>query len=643
MEAMHVLLRREGFWRVLAHLGCWVAAAYLLSLPWLAADTLIHVKMGERIASEPGFPRDDVFSYGETKPIESTQWLSEVILYLVYTRFGEPGLIGFKWILGLLSMILVFLCARMNGASRFTAHLGVLLTAVLIAYFLNMRPRQFSLIFFPLLLIFLHRLPRLPPFAPLFYLPFRVAWLNMHGEVLLGDLLVLVFVGAALLERVFRHLPGALASQPLSAAHLWFFLPVLLLLFPSNALNPYRPPAAGKAYAPTLPVHDLLTEWQRFQFLNPINRHVFFYLIFALGVFLYAWRTASLREAGIFGLFWFFPFYVQRTVPVTAVVTTPLVAAWLSRTCRPPSEPERGAGHSGPSVLVSALRKYKHPLLLTCCPVAIAYMFNVPFGWHIEQGLFDPERRPRAVHPVDAVHFIRLNRPPGRMYNDFDWGAYLIFHLYPDYQVALDARFTAVYREDYLQEAMNVMYGHPDWEKFLDKHKVSWVLIKKNRPLYGLLDRSRRWVWIYEDDWAAIFMRRSKVTEDFLKRAFEWKLSYPRSAIFERGFGAALVRRGEFDRALDFLLRAQKKLPEDPLILDWMAVAYIGKGERDRALQALKEAINVDPSYANAHAHLALWYAEEGQVDSARRHAEEALRHDPHNPIALDIKEALLR
>lgn len=637
MVAMHVL-RREAFWRPVILLGCWVVAVAFFSFPWIASDTLIHIKMGERILREPGFPRDDIFSYGETKPIESTQWLSEVLLYQIHHRYGEAGVRLLKTFLGLLTLLMVYRLARLYGAKFAGSCLAMLAAVFLTAYFLNARPRQFSLLLLVLFAALLHR-SRDRPSLLLLYLPLKLLWVNLHGEYMVADGLLLICLAAGSLERLFPHLPASLAASPPQAK--WLRVAGLTLLFswPLNAANPYtRKVHSEEALSVLAPAMEkLLTEWIPLQWFNPLNYHVLAYLLTGLCLLALAYQKVSLTQAATLLALLLLPLLAQRAVPTMAVLTAPMLAALAAHVSLPRLRYPPVGARASPHLAEG----WRLTLVFLFALIGSLYMLKVPFATHLARGLFNPELRPRAMHPVDAVHFLRLNRPPGRIYNDFDWGAYLIFTLYPDYQVASDARYTAVYREDYLQQAMSVMYGHPDWEKFLDKHKVNTVLIKTSRPLYGLLDRSQNWVWVYEDDWAAIFVRRSKATEPFLEKAFAWKLSYPREGIFERGFGAALVRRGEFERALDFLLRAEKKRKEDPILLDWMAVAYIGKGERGKALQALKKAIQVDPRYANAHAHLALWYVEEGQIENARRHAEEALRYDPANPIARDIQQAL--
>jgi len=109
--------------------------------------------------------------------------------------------------------------------------------------------------------------------------------------------------------------------------------------------------------------------------------------------------------------------------------------------------------------------------------------------------------------PAAAVNFIQSQRPPQPIFNEYDWGGYLIWRLYPDYRVYIDGR-ADVYGDQILEEFLHVHDGKPGWHEFLDRHGVRTVLVKPDVPLASLLRLDSGWQKAYEDQKAVAFVRR---------------------------------------------------------------------------------------------------------------------------------------
>ena len=71
-----------------------------------------HLKMGEIIWQTKKIPKTNLFSYTHPYfPFLNHHWLGEVIFYLVFSFFGNQGLVLLKTILILASFTLVILAA----------------------------------------------------------------------------------------------------------------------------------------------------------------------------------------------------------------------------------------------------------------------------------------------------------------------------------------------------------------------------------------------------------------------------------------------------------------------------------------------------------------------------------------------------
>jgi hypothetical protein len=111
------------------------------------------------------------------------------------------------------------------------------------------------------------------------------------------------------------------------------------------------------------------------------------------------------------------------------------------------------------------------------------------------------------TYPVAAVDFIAKEKLPQPIYNEYGWGGYLIWRLYPDYRVSMDGR-ADVYGDDLIEEFLAVHDGEPQWRNYLSKYQVRTVLVKPDAPLASLLRDDAAWNKAFEDRESIIFVRR---------------------------------------------------------------------------------------------------------------------------------------
>ena len=96
---------------------------------------------------------------------------------------------------------------------------------------------------------------------------------------------------------------------------------------------------------------------------------------------------------------------------------------------------------------------------------------------------------------------------PQPMFNDYGWGGYLIWKLYPDYRVYIDGR-ADVYGDAFMEEFLSAQSGQTGWRGPLDKYGIRTVLIKPDLALASLLREDAAWQNVFEDQQAVIFVRK---------------------------------------------------------------------------------------------------------------------------------------
>jgi hypothetical protein len=115
------------------------------------------------------------------------------------------------------------------------------------------------------------------------------------------------------------------------------------------------------------------------------------------------------------------------------------------------------------------------------------------------------EKYNQAVFPVQAVSWIESNQPAGNLFNDYNWGGYLVWRL-RDVPVFVDGR-TDLYDDELLADYLHTLAGEDGWEETLDEFGVGTVLIPNGSGLDRALAQAVGWSWKYADELAVIYVR----------------------------------------------------------------------------------------------------------------------------------------
>jgi hypothetical protein len=106
--------------------------------------------------------------------------------------------------------------------------------------------------------------------------------------------------------------------------------------------------------------------------------------------------------------------------------------------------------------------------------------------------------------PVKAVDYVNENRLPGPLFNNFDWGGFLIWSL-PRFPVAIDGR-SNVHTDERLERSLNTWNGGPGWDSDPDLNESKLIIAERQRPLVSLLRSHSRFKVAYEDMTSVVFV-----------------------------------------------------------------------------------------------------------------------------------------
>ena len=93
-------------------------------------------------------------------------------------------------------------------------------------------------------------------------------------------------------------------------------------------------------------------------------------------------------------------------------------------------------------------------------------------------------RHIRENLPIGAVAYLNDNKPEGRLFNPYNWGAYLLWAL-PGYPVFVDGR-TDLYNDEIINKWLSVVRVEDGWQDILEEYDINLVLIEPG----SMLDRT---------------------------------------------------------------------------------------------------------------------------------------------------------
>lgn len=481
-------------------------------------DTGYHIRAGDWILAHFSVPRQDMFSF-LTPPLPWTahEWLSEVIMALIHRTFGLTGLaIFFAGILALVSYLL-FRMLRNQGGNIFLAVTIVLIATASSQIHWLARPHLFSLLFFLVWYWILEEHRQGGANRIYFLPPILLLWVNLHGGYLAGFVLLAIFIVGSLPDCFsLEYEVKSAARQRLNALAV-----ITAICIPVSCINPY---GYHILLFPFKLVSNKLIMDSVTEFLSP-NFHEpspFKYLLLLLIAILgFSRERLRLVELLLLLTFLNMSLYSVRYIPLFAIIAAPVLM------------------HHGDTLLNNARGRCATFLTKKADNIAAMDASSGGLPWliaamaavmwfaasgNIKHG-FDPKTK-----PVAAVRFIEQAAIPGNMFNNDEFGDYVIYAAWPRYKVFFDGR-SDMYGSARLREYKQVINFEDGWEKVIENYRINWIFIGENSHLSRYLATQKEWALVYSDKVAHIFVRNTPqnkaIIEKYRINTFQRQLPVP--------------------------------------------------------------------------------------------------------------------
>lgn len=471
------------------------------------ADTGYHIRAGEFILDHREIPGADIFSF-LTPPLPWTlhEWLAEVIMALVHRLGGITGVaILFSFLIALAGYLAFTLLLQQNANLIFSSVAALLVTLSTASNWLA-RPHIFTFVVF---IIWYHLLNQYQYRERnyLYALPLiMVVWVNLHGGFILGLILLGIYFA------------GNLAQWSVAAPNerqRWFAkarrLGLILIACVLAALvNPY---GYDTLLFPFRVVQDKFLMDSIAEYLSP-NFHSSLVLPFELlllttiATFALSGAKLDVIELTLITLFGHMALFSSRHIPLFAFIAGPVVVKQAQL-----------AFESLNGRFVAFLKRRMENL-------AAIDQSTVRFLWPVtgvvmvlilaSRGAIQQDFDGKYV-PTKAVAFIQQTAITGNMFNNDEFGDYIIYAAWPKYRVFIDGR-TDMYGASRVKEYLTLTQAQDGWESLMEKYQITWVFQTPTAMLSRILLKRADWKLLYSDKVANIFVKSLPQNEDLIAK-----------------------------------------------------------------------------------------------------------------------------
>ena len=463
-------------------------------------DTWWHARVGHWILQTHSFPHIGVFSrIGASRSWVAYSWGFETILASLQSVFGLLSAPLFAMAMDVIIVSILFAILWRLSRSFWWAWLlayvaiwGMDLNWVGVA-----RPVMFSILFFliELGLIFLAiAADRGPRATYLYWLPLLFAvWANCHIQFVYGLMALGLFAVVMTAQYWFGRRQAAaetsLADLGIEPARLWLIFGACLV---ATLLNPYGIGLYRVIYhygAESTFAFSVVTELQALSFRR--DPHFVELLLALMAFFAMGRRKVEPFKLALLILISILSFRSGRDAWFLCIAA----AAVIASSVKDAKKADEGV-HSEPTLGLNRLQ------LAGVFAGSLAIILLAGYDAH-----FSERNAIKSVQnrfPLEAVAFIENNRPAGPLFNQFDWGGFLIAAL-PDYPVSIDGR-TDLYGDELMRQSADSSNAI-NFDRDPAFNEANLILLPASVPLCRVLERSPRYKLVYADQMAMVFAR----------------------------------------------------------------------------------------------------------------------------------------
>jgi hypothetical protein len=458
-----------------------------------------HLKFGEYIIAHQAIPSQDVFSFVPTKELWiNHEWLCEVI-FAALLKLNKAGffLLFFKALAFTAIIIFIWLYTTANKSHIVIHFILYIIIIMALSHGSAIRPHIFTYVFYALLLFILEK-DQLKTKLSFITLPLLfIIWVNTHGGVLAGLAVVTFFA----LYRVFYLYTQKNKTHPKMEYITLLLIPVILTLV--LIINPYTWHYYPYIIDAAMMKRPFVEEWQ--SVFSASGNFIYFFMLAALVIILPLVNIKKLTTENFYRLLFLIIFMLasfkhSRHVPFFAITCAFYLPYFIQFSLENIKKLEV---NKAINVIIISIIGFLSIILFF-----VTFFKDNKFYYILE---VKTKTTPQYVgYPVNTVQYIQHKNLKGNMMNNFNWGEFFIFNLYPEVLVSFDGRYETVYPHSVVEDNLTFLNGEEGWHNILKKYNPDMVVVSKADPVSKRMYQESGWPLIFVDHEALLFVNPSK-------------------------------------------------------------------------------------------------------------------------------------
>lgn len=487
------------------------------------ADLGRHIRNGQYFV-EHGEPiQTNYYSYTEPDyPAVNHHWASGVVFYYIWKWFDFNGTSWFYILVSLLGALLFVWLAIKWADDRIVLLLTVFITP-LIAYRTEVRPEGFSYLLLGLsyLMLDAYRREKLGfKMALLLFSLLQIVWINFHiffflGPTLMGMYFVVDLINGLEKQKIKEYLILIVVSSLAGILN-----PSWLagLLTPLTIFNEY-----GYMLVENQSIFFMMERFDKIEF----NHTILLAVLLAIGiVFIFIKNDWKKFLPEIFTILFFgiLAFMAVRGITMFALISIPIGAKIIDHFLRKISP-----GALKPTAIAILVL----PLLILTIGLLNDNNLAEPKSKLISY--FSPNERYDKIDMTTtglipnvngSARFFLETGMKGPIFNNYDIGGFLIFHLYgKEAKVFVDNRPEAYSVPFFKDIYIPMQEDEAKWKEYSEKYNINviWFYRHDNTPwaqpfLIKRVEDYQNWAPVFVDDFTIMFLKRIPENQPWIER-----------------------------------------------------------------------------------------------------------------------------
>jgi hypothetical protein len=541
-----------------------------------------HIATGKYIVENQALPESDPFSYtANENPSDretlllSGYWLAQVIFYELFDTWGAKGIILLRSLLLVLFLFFIFLTARKQKVSDLTA-LAITSVCFLTAKnYIGERPVLFTFFTFSVVVYLLEDFRINRSRKALLLIPLAVMALsNMHPGYVICIMLAALYLAGEAARSLFRNEERKDLLKG--------FLAILVITGIFSLFNPN----GGVMLTGIFSFHDeVIQDISEFiptfvlyqNKIAPMDYAYIIFLVFSLLSLRYL-KKMEFTHMLLIAVFTAMSFLAVRYVIFYMCISSYVIARIIAH--------------------LKEEKIFNRLVEILKAKEGVVYIVTLVFGAFLvfqaipASARFEFKAETSHYVPEGAADFLSHNTINGNMLNEYGFGGYLIWRLYPGKKMFIDTRKM---KNDVFNEyrtIVNLGKGTPQaWMDIMKKYDITHIVITPLMqqgdiyPLVEYLFDSKEWILVYADHLSLIFVLNNSenayVIENFAREKGEGlntiavqassnAMQNQKNPRYLISLGKVFFKMGRVNDAKKAFLMAYQRDPDNQAVKFWM-------------------------------------------------------------------------